>query len=274
MKNPRLTIVTVSYNAAGEIGKTIDSVGKQTWTDFEYLFIDGASQDATVECIAARQETFAARKIPYRWISEPDKGIYDAMNKAIRQAEGQWILMLNAGDVLASDDALERVFGADPEDTEVLYGHMVVSEAARGRVYYRKVPAKPLEYLEVGMPFCHQSVFVRTEVLRRFPFDTKYRIVADYHQFLRLWREGAKFRPVDVYVSVFDNAGVSMRDPLKTLREYDRVRQDMGLSGTSGAVQKWMARGKGALRNTIRKLLPGWFYSQARGWQETFPEDI
>ena len=274
MKKPLLSIVTVSYNAAGEIGKTIDSVEAQTWADFEYLFIDGASKDDTVAKIEAHRAAFAERGISFRVISEPDKGIYDAMNKAIALAEGQWVLMLNAGDILAGEYVLERVFRAVPEEAHVLYGHVIVREAKGSRLFYRKVPAKPLDFLDVGMPFCHQSVFVRREVLAANPFNTRYRIVADYDQFLRIRNGGGVFAPVDVYVSVFDNAGVSMRHPLKTLQEYDQVRQDLGMGGASGAKEKLMARGKAALRNTVKKLLPGLFYSKKRGWQREFPKDI
>lgn len=274
MKKPLLSIVTVSYNAAEGIGNTIRSVARQSWTDFEYLFIDGASKDATVSEIESQREAFASRGIPYRVISEPDRGIYDAMNKAITLAEGQWILMLNAGDILAGDTVLERVFRKPCDGADVLYGHMVVAEESRGQMLYRKVPAKPLDFLEVGMPFCHQSAFVRREILRAHPFNTAYRIVADYDQFLRIHRDGGVFLPVDVYVSVFYNDGISMKNPLKTLREYDRVREDLGMDGNAGGMGKLLAQGKAALRNTAKKLLPGVFYSEARGWRTRFPEDL
>lgn len=274
MKKPLLSIVTVSYNAAGDIGKTIRSVARQTWTDYEYLFIDGASKDATVAEIESQRETFAARGIAYRVVSEPDQGIYDAMNKAVAMAQGQWVLMLNAGDILAGDTVLARIFREPPEQTDVLYGHMVVTEESRGRMLYRKVPAKPLDFLWIGMPFCHQSAFVRREVLEKYPFNTDYRIVADYDQFLRIHRDGGVFRPVDVYVSVFNNDGVSMKNPLKTLREYDSVRQNLDLGGNSGGIRKLLAQGKAALRNTAKKLLPGLFYSEARGWKTEFPGDL
>ena len=131
VKKPLLSIVTVSYNAAESIGNTIRSVARQSWTDFEYLFIDGASKDATVAEIESQREAFASRGIPYRVISEPDRGIYDAMNKAIALAEGQWVLMLNAGDLLAEDTVLERVFREPCDGADVLYGHMVVAEESR-----------------------------------------------------------------------------------------------------------------------------------------------
>ena len=274
MKKPLLSIVTVSYNAAESIGNTIRSVARQSWTDFEYLFIDGASKDATVAEIESQREAFASRGIPYRVISEPDRGIYDAMNKAIALAEGQWVLMLNAGDLLAGDTVLERVFREPCDGADVLYGHMVVAEESRGRMLYRKVTAKPLDFLSVGMPFCHQSAFVRRETLEKHPFNTDYRIVADYDQFLRIRRNGGVFRPVDVYVSVFYNDGISMKNPLKTLREYDDVRENLGLDGNSGGVRNLLANGKAALRNTVKKLLPGLFYSEARGWQSQFPKEL
>ena len=199
---------------------------------------------------------------------------YDAMNKAIAMADGEWVLMLNAGDVLAGDYVLERIFQDRQYTAAVLYGHTVVAEACRGKTFFRKVPAKPLTHFGLGMPFCHQSVFSRSWVLREYRFNTEFRLVADYDQFLRLWRDGKEFQQLDIYISVFDNSGVSMRHPLRTIWEYGKVRKKAGFRQSSGWLRNILPQIKAALRNTARKLLPGMFYSSFRGWQKEFPRDI
>lgn len=271
MKKPLLSIITVCYNAAGEIGKTIESVLAQNFTDLEYLFVDGKSGDGTVEIIESYRGRFDALGISFRVVSEPDKGIYDAMNKGIGLAAGEWTLMLNAGDVFVSAGVLEKLF-RDCDGVDVLYGDAIFREEHRGKVYYRKMPAKDLSYFDVGMPFCHQSVFARSETLRRYPFDTAYRLVADYDQFYRMYRDGVPFRYAGRYVSVFDGSGVSMKNPLATMQEYGRVRKQAGIPGRKKVLLNTFLKTKAALRNLAKQCLPGMFFSKARGWQREFPD--
>ena len=107
---PKVSIITVSYNAEKMISETILSVLSQTYCDYEYIFIDGNSSDKTVEVIGKYKQCFEGKNVDYLLISEPDKGIYDAMNKGTALAKGEWILMLNAGDMLAHERVLEDFF--------------------------------------------------------------------------------------------------------------------------------------------------------------------
>lgn len=113
---PKITVVTVCFNAAETIEKTILSVVGQTYDNIEYLIIDGGSKDDTLEIIKKYENNIS------KWISEPDKGIYDAMNKAIKMATGEWINFMNAGDCFAADDVLEKIFNDDiPDKVKFLY---------------------------------------------------------------------------------------------------------------------------------------------------------
>ena len=119
---PTVSIVTISYNAAREIEATIRSVLCQTFSDLEYIFVDGKSKDDTLSIISNYEAQLVSRGIACQVVSEPDRGIYDAMNKGIRLARGQWVLMLNAGDVLAHERVLENFFGAQTYSADIVYG--------------------------------------------------------------------------------------------------------------------------------------------------------
>lgn len=144
----KISVVTVCYNAADTIEKTMLSVLNQTYHDIEYIIIDGGSTDGTVEIIRKY-----ADRIAY-WVSEPDKGIYDAMNKGIKVATGEWINFMNAGDSLFSRDTLQQFIESYPH-MDVVYGYAMYM--TQGRSFRFK--NSPMSEIEKKMPFCHQAVF-------------------------------------------------------------------------------------------------------------------
>lgn len=109
MNNPMVTIVTICYNSEKEIKKTIESILNQTYTDIEYIIIDGGSKDNTIEIIKLYKDEFERKGIKYKWISEPDKGIYDAMNKGIEMASGEWINFMNCADIFFDNNVLKKL---------------------------------------------------------------------------------------------------------------------------------------------------------------------
>lgn len=154
--HPRVSIITVTYNAESLLERTLQSVLVQRYADKEIVVVDGQSSDGTVAVIKRHAAAIQS------WVSEPDKGIYDAMNKGVRMATGDWILFMNAGDTFASDDVLQRLFDAvDPAQADVVYGDVV-----KGGV----VKAAPRQYrLYHRMLFCHQSVLTRRSCLLDTP---------------------------------------------------------------------------------------------------------
>lgn len=215
-----VTIITVCRNHAQELERTIRSVESQTWQEREYLVIDGASTDDTLDVIKAHETSIT------RWISEPDQGIYDAMNKGVRMAQGEWVIFMNAGDTFASDDTLQRVFGS-PQNADVIYGDVIkgelVKEAEAPRNAHR-------------MFYCHQSAFVRTRCLREFPFDIRHRMSADFKQVKQLYLSGKTFLQLDFPVANFDTQGVSNKnrsaglyDNIQVIRETDSLWEQMKL---------------------------------------------
>ena len=143
MEKLKISIVTVCYNAVDTIEKTIQSVINQTYQNIEYIIIDGASTDGTVDVINRYRD-----KIAY-FVSEPDKGIYDAMNKAIQVATGEWINFMNAGDFFASNHTIDNIFGQEANyiSQDVIYGDTIYDYSGSPITY----KAKPLATLDYRM---------------------------------------------------------------------------------------------------------------------------
>ena len=215
-----VTIITVCRNHAKELERTIRSVESQTWQEKEYLVIDGASTDDSLDVIKAHEASIT------RWVSEPDQGIYDAMNKGVKMAQGEWVIFMNAGDTFAGDDTLQRVFG-NPLDADVIYGDVIKGELVKKAEAPRNAHR---------MFYCHQSAFVRTSCLREFPFDIRHRMSADFKQVKQLYLSGKTFLQLDFPVANFDTQGVSNKnrsaglyDNIQVIRETDSLWEQMKL---------------------------------------------
>lgn len=141
---PLISVVTICYNAKNDLEKTILSVLSQTYQDIEYIIIDGGSTDSTVDIIHKYSERL------FYWISEPDKGIYDAMNKGMDRATGSWIIFMNAGDTFCDNEVIKNIFGYnDLSDYSVIYGDCYVSKL--NQLQYLK--ASNMKKVHVQMPF-------------------------------------------------------------------------------------------------------------------------
>lgn len=197
----KISVVTICYNSVSLIEGTLKSVTEQTYPNVEYIVIDGASKDGTTEIIRRYED-----RISY-WVSEPDKGIYDAMNKGISAATGDYIIFMNAGDVFADRNVLEKI-------APLLGQHTVIS--GKWQRCYSDGSMKlssplPIKALSIEMPLCHQSTFTRLSYHKENPFDTSYRFSADYAFFYKAWRKGESFRYIDDIVAflLMDGASTS-----------------------------------------------------------------
>jgi glycosyltransferase involved in cell wall biosynthesis len=192
MAAPFVSIVTVTFNAAAHLVPTIESVLAQTHRPLEYVIVDGGSTDGTVDIIKRYEKHLA------RWVSEPDRGIYDAMNQSLGLVQGEWVNFMNAGDVFASPESVAGALVGLPAGAEVVYGSYDLAY----RTFHKHKPAPAdLSGLVWGMAVNHQSVFVRTGVARAHPFDLGYPLAADFGQLLGLYRAGAKFHRADQTVA-------------------------------------------------------------------------
>ena len=210
---PLISVVTICYNAKNDLEKTILSVLSQTYQDIEYIIIDGGSTDGTVDIIHKYSERL------FYWISEPDKGIYDAMNKGMDRATGSWINFMNAGDTFCDNEVIKNIFGYnDLSDYSVIYGDCYVSKL--NQLQYLK--ASSMKKVHVRMPFCHQSSFIRKTRLR-FSIDLK--IAADYQMIYEYYRMNgiSSFLYISKPISVFDATGISTTNNNLLQKEYGIV---------------------------------------------------
>lgn len=194
--SPKITIVTVTYNPGALLDVTIDSVERQTYPHVEHLIVDGNSQDGTMATVHHYQERNSVAATPHEIVcrSEPDKGLYDAMNKGIRLATGNYLLFLNAGDRLHSPQTLEQMAAciqASPTPPAVVYGHTDIVDG-EGH-FIRKRRLAPPEHLSwrsfrSGMLVCHQAFMARTELARQTPYNLDYRFSADFDWCIRLMK--------------------------------------------------------------------------------------
>lgn len=193
MRKPRFTIITVCYNAEKYITGTVQSVLQQTFCDYEYIIEDGVSADTTLKLAITLTDSNEKIKV----FSAPDQGIYDAMNKALEHATGEYIFFLNAGDCFCDDKVLERTSAfLDAHKADIAYGNIVQIDGKQKSVRkYGKLYQRKLFYL-TGDCICHQAIFGRRELFLKRKFDTNYKICADRDWQLFWLNQKAVFLPM------------------------------------------------------------------------------
>ncbi|MBQ7652056.1 MAG: glycosyltransferase [Victivallales bacterium] len=197
------SVITVSFNAAKVISETLDSILGQEFDDMEVIVVDGASTDGTVDIIRQYEAKFQGR---LRWLSESDQGIYDAMNKGIALAKGDFVNFLNCGDSYMPN-ALARVAEQIHlhEDAQVVYG---ISRFFDDDGEVRLIRENHLRLRDRNI--CHQAIWYRRELFGKYGiYDLQYRFMADYDMNIRLCQAGVPFLPIDVVVVNYSMAGVS-----------------------------------------------------------------
>ena len=244
MKTPLISIITVSYNAATTIEQTILSVINQTYPNIEYIIIDGGSTDGTIDIIKKYVD-----KISY-WISEPDKGIYDAMNKGIKIASGEWINFMNCGDSFYSNTVIKEVFSKANLNSDIIYGNTNLLYFVGNYIKFGdKVTDKNY------MPFCHQSSFARTMLMKEYNFDIQYKICSDKNFFHLMYKANKTFEYVNITISNFDaNYGISSTN-------YNQLLNEIGLIEGKNNEWEWKLYKKYfsiqcLIKNFIKKIVP------------------
>lgn len=228
----KLSIITINRNNAAGLRKTMESVFSQTCRDFEYIIVDGASSDESVNVIKELESEGVRGLGAFKWISEPDTGIYNAMNKGIKMSHGEYSLMLNSGDCLAENDVVERIL---PE----LQG----ADLIQGSMYLQTKDAKHLDYGFGGTKmsffdvcdgdFLHQATFVHRNVYEQYGYyDESYRIAGDTAFFIKVVGLcNVTFRVVDIPISIFEGGGLASSADAKLIearhREFKRIMQEI-----------------------------------------------
>ena len=242
-QNPLVTVVTVCYNSVSMIEKTLKSVTEQSYPNKQYVVIDGASTDGTQKIV----ERFIDSNDHF--VSEPDNGIYHAMNKAVGLAKGVWVIFMNAGDVFVDNEVLSKVSQGLSDETDVVYGDIFT--LSDGKLQVKEAPQEITRIHR--MPFCHQAVFTRTSLLRLFPFDEKYKLSADFKLYKQLSLEQAVFRRLPITITIYDRTGLSnsqrargLAEDIAIIKEIDNWQEKLRLLPRLYFVKGW---------TTIRQLL-------------------
>ncbi len=241
---PKISVVTICFNAEKTIRYAIESVLSQTYGNFEYVIIDGASTDGTWEIIKSFDDD---RIVAF---SETDGGISDAFNKGIRKSSGEIIGLLNA-DNRYCESALEIIaeeyMGLEPD---VIYGDTIVQDKRNKLTIYKR--AGDSETLKYEMPFIHQSSFVKKEAYDRFGgYKQDYKICMDYDMMARIYTQGGVFKCVHKPISFFCYGGTSCEHPFRTIDENIKIAKKYGLEQKEACRFKI----KVYLRNFIKIIL-------------------
>jgi glycosyltransferase involved in cell wall biosynthesis len=211
---PLLSLITINLNNKKGLIKTIASIVNQTFTDFEYIVIDGGSTDGSVDVIKQN-----VNRLAY-WVSEPDNGIYNAMNKGIAKSSGEYCLFLNSGDCLADNKVIEQITLAEPKE-DILYGNMYFDNFLQ--IYPHQLTLSFFLNKSLG----HAATIIKTELFKKHgDFDEKLKIVADWEFFFRsIQMKGASYRYLsNLSIARFNMDGISANTKNMNLHYFERKK--------------------------------------------------
>lgn len=229
-KSVKFSVITCTYNAAGTVGSTLDSVSSQNYGDIEHIIVDGASSDDTMKIVAEKGARIS------RIISEPDKGLYDAMNKGINAASGDYLIFLNAGDVFHTVDTLSEVAEKinDGSMPDIIYGQTAIIDSAGSIKRMRRLKAPEnlnWKSFKRGMLVCHQSFYVRREIV--IPYNLNYRYSSDFDWCIKIMKQSSSFLNTEMILSNYLEEGLTTKNRRKSLMErFDIMRNHYGLIET------------------------------------------
>ena len=200
----KVSIITIAFNNLQGLKDTYESIRQQTFRDFEWIVVDGGSTDGTKEFLEEHDSELAW------WCCEPDAGVYNAQNKGTEHARGEYSIYMNSGDTFFAADVLEKALEKDI-DADIIYGNwMLVFEDGKTRLGRAPQVVDLAYFYDDNM--CHQSMLIRTEVVRNRPYDESFRIYADWDEWLALLVQGKRFAKIDLTVCNFMVGGISTGD--------------------------------------------------------------
>lgn len=217
----KLSIITINFNNLAGLKRTYENVVCQTWTDYEWIVIDGGSTDGSREFIEEHQDKFAY------WCSEPDKGVYNAMNKGIAKAKGEYLNFMNSGDYFYDKHTLENVFSQE------LVADLVYGDWVRAYPDHEDYKAAPHNGFYVTVFFenvCHQAMFIKSDVLKHKGYDDNMRILADWKRWIEMSLEGQTFQYIPLTICRFEaSTGLSETASDQLSKEVSIVYDSMPL---------------------------------------------
>ena len=240
---PTISIITVTYNRADTLEQTIASVAGQTYPNIEYIIIDGGSTDATVKIVEKYKAHIS------RFVSESDDGIYDAMNKGVALATGDYVQIIGSDDALVDSSVIENAVAELTPDVDILSGsEYCVHEESGRQLHYTNNDARDKRAYTGGM-IPHGAMLVKRRLLVQYPFDTSYRIAADYKFFLQCYTDASvRIKYIDLPILYFAMSGVSAKAAERARGEDARIHQELGLPYTTGETSSAKKKVKTVLR--------------------------
>ena len=217
MFQPELSVITVVYNNVRDIERTILSVLNQTYPNIEYLVIDGGSTDGTLEILKQYEGRLA------KLISEKDKGIYDAMNKGLALAGGDYILFMNSGDEIYAPDTVEKMFSLEPE-ADIYFGETEMYDEnwkSLGQRRHTAPESFSWKDFKHGMSISHQAIYIRRSLTE--PYDTRYKLSSDIDWIIKAAKKAKKIVNTRMYVAKYLVGGMSKKKHRESLLERFRI---------------------------------------------------
>ena len=222
---PKVSVITVVYNDAEGLARTIQSVKNQTYRNIEHIVIDGGSSDGTVPLIRENEAD-----IEY-WVSEPDNGIYDAMNKGLEAAKGDFVWFMNAGDLIYDQDTTEKVFPGDEQIADIYYGDTIIVDEQYMEVGLRRLrPPDELNWKSFrrGMLVCHQAILVKKDIAEKY--DPRYSHSADFDWVIKVLKKADRIKNTRLLLARFLDGGHSKKNIRPSLGERFRsMKEHYGL---------------------------------------------
>jgi len=245
-KEPLVTVITVVRNSVSLLEKTILSIINQTYRNIEYIIIDGDSNDGTIDIIKKYENKINL------WISEPDKGIYDAMNKGASFANGEWINFMNSGDKFFNDSVVESIFKTDNHNQyDLIYGDSEYINNIGMSIHEK---ARNLNVIWKYMPFFHQSLFMRTGILKKYSLNIN-NFAADHELLYICYNEKLRFLKLDIIIASYIYGGESERRNIELTRcRWQAVRNIT--PSVKVDLYYFYFINKQKIRNLLRKYLP------------------
>lgn len=251
----KVSVITVCYNAQDVIESTIESVLSQDYENMEYILVDGASNDNTLDILEKyRVKAWEYSKKVWKQVSEPDLGIYDAMNKGVKLSTGKWVIFMNAGDCFAKRTTVSEMLLDKHKEYDGVFGDTIRVKGSK-RLY---VKGRNLENIktDIPLPFCHQSVFMKRDLLIEHPYSLKYKQAGDYNLFCELYILGCKFFYMSIPVSLYLMGGISEVNNIQQLAEKMEIRENYGLEHYS-RIKKFYMISWLKIKRFVKRLIPG-----------------
>ena len=238
-ENIKFTVITVCFNSEKTIKCTFESILNQTYKNIEYIVIDGNSSDSTLQIIKSYQQKFTEKGISYRWISEPDRGIYDAMNKGINLSEGNLIGILNSDDWYETN-ALENIKNLyNKSNADFIHGNLNLYSPEKE--FIKTLKPKKNYIVKRKMPFFHPTSFVSKKIYNKLDgYSLNYKICSDYDLIIKIINNNFKISYLDKVITNFTIGGVSTTSIKEALQESHFVRINNGYNRVSSKLNYYL----------------------------------